>query len=49
LFKQLVAKVYKKKEKPSSIKATEDKDEGLSLKIAGKSQLKKLRTKIETR
>ena len=46
---QLVAKIYKKEEKPFSAKATEDKDEGLPLKIAGKSQLKKLYTKIETR
>jgi len=37
-----------KKEEPSSAKAMEDKDE-LPLKIAEKSQLKKLHTKIETK
>lgn len=40
--------VYKKEKKPSSAKATEGEEE-LPLKIAEKSQLKKLRNKIETK
>lgn len=40
--------VFKKEEKPSSAKATEGEEE-LPLKIAEKSQLKKLRTQIETK
>lgn len=38
-----------KKNKPSSAKAAEDKEEELPLKIAGNSQLKKLHTQIETK
>ena len=46
---QAMTKVYKKGKMPSSAKAKEDKDEGLPLKIAEKSRLKKLHTKIETK
>jgi hypothetical protein len=46
--KEQVITIYKKEKKPSSAKATENEEE-LPLKIAGKSQLKKLHTKIETK
>jgi len=45
--KETLVAVFEK-EKPASAKATADKEE-LPLKIAEKSQLKKLRTQIETK
>ena len=45
---QLVTTVYKK-EKIKKKEEAEEKEEELPLKIAEKSQLKKLRTKIETK
>jgi len=46
--KEMPVTVYKKEEKPSYAKASED-EEGLPLKIAEKSRLKKMKTQIETK
>ena len=46
--KEEAVEIYKKSEQPAPASATEEEEE-LPLKIAEKSQLKKLRTKIETK